>query len=221
MEKLVRSVLAKTKQSPYKENSVNKFLKRIFKVIEPVILDRRFWLIIRESRKTIKPKLFCDRKVQPAVEFQPLDKNFPEFPEIEFLEPEFSRNGVEILSAKVIETLPENQDENRSNGSSSFFAEALIPPQPKRKPTLLLPMNMVKKDSFSNGLTPSGLSVNHNTFSESVKAVEEATHLRRAEPLFPSEVLGDSYQYGGLQLEKNVSILQIMVFLLKAKVNKN
>ena len=32
--------------------------------------------------------------------------------------------------------------------------------------------------------------------------VEKLTKRRRAEPLYPSQVLGDSYQYGGKQLER-------------------
>jgi len=42
MEKLVKSFVAKTDQSSYKEIRINKFLKKILKLIDPVISDQRF-----------------------------------------------------------------------------------------------------------------------------------------------------------------------------------
>lgn len=57
-------------------------------------------------------------------------------------------------------------------------------------------------DNFSKGLTPSGLSINHEKLSENLQEIEEKTRLRRAEPLFPSETLGESYQYSQKQLER-------------------
>ena len=51
MEKLVNRILAKAPQSSHKEISINKFLKKILKVIEPVISDQIFYRILRESQK--------------------------------------------------------------------------------------------------------------------------------------------------------------------------
>lgn len=62
-----------------------------------------------------------------------------------------------------------------------------------------------KEDSFSNELTPSGLSVNHEKFNEKIQFVEKLTRLRRAEPLYSSEVLGESFQYSQKQLEIKAS----------------
>jgi hypothetical protein len=57
MENLINSVRAKTPQSSQKEISINKFLKRILQVIEPVIPDQRFWRILSELGKPIKSQL--------------------------------------------------------------------------------------------------------------------------------------------------------------------
>jgi len=106
----------------------------------------------------------------------------------------------------------DNQDKTGSKGSS-IFVKALVIPQTKRKHVLLPPMEKSKnsrltmaqisnEDSLSNGLTPSGLSRNHEELSENIQLIEKLTRLRRAEPLYSSEVLGDSYQYGGKQLER-------------------
>jgi len=53
MEKLVKSVVAKTDQSSDSEISINKFLEKILKLIDPVISDQRFWRIVSESQKSI------------------------------------------------------------------------------------------------------------------------------------------------------------------------
>jgi hypothetical protein len=64
MEKLVKSVVVKTDQSSYKEISINKFLKKILKLIDPVISDQRFWRVIIESRKLIKSELSVSSEVR-------------------------------------------------------------------------------------------------------------------------------------------------------------
>lgn len=61
------------------------------------------------------------------------------------------------------------------------------------------------ENNFSNNLGSSGLSKNHEELSQNIQDTEIKTRLRRAEPLYPSEVLGDSYQYGGKQLERKAS----------------
>ena len=58
------------------------------------------------------------------------------------------------------------------------------------------------QNNFSNNLESSGLSRNHEELSENIQFIEKLTRLRRAQPLYPSQVLGDSYQYGGKQLER-------------------
>ena len=61
---------------------------------------------------------------------------------------------------------------------------------------------MVTEDNFSEGLTPSGLSRNHEELSENIQLIEKLTRLRRAEPLYSSEALGESFKYGQKQLER-------------------
>jgi hypothetical protein len=51
MEKLVNSIVAKSHKSLDKEISLNKFLKKILKLIDPVISNQRFWRLISESQK--------------------------------------------------------------------------------------------------------------------------------------------------------------------------
>jgi hypothetical protein len=53
-----------------------------------------------------------------------------------------------------------------------------------------------------NNLESSGLSRNHEQLPENIQSIEKLTRLRRAQPLYSSQVLGDSYKYGGEQLER-------------------
>ena len=54
-ERLVKSILAKAPESDYQEISINRFLKKILKLIDPVISDQRFWKILSEFGKPILP----------------------------------------------------------------------------------------------------------------------------------------------------------------------
>jgi hypothetical protein len=64
-------------------------------------------------------------------------------------------------------------------------------------------LNMSKKETnFSNKLESSGLSKNHEELPQNIQYIEIKTRLRRAQPLYSSEVLGNSYEYGGKQLER-------------------
>jgi len=56
-ERLVKSILSKGPESYYSEISINKFLKKILKLIDPVISDPRFWRILGEFGKPIKSEL--------------------------------------------------------------------------------------------------------------------------------------------------------------------
>lgn len=56
----------------------------------------------------------------------------------------------------------------------------------------------------SNGLLDNGLSTNHNDLSFKDRIYERKTKERRASPWIPSEVLGNKYRYGHLQLEKKM-----------------
>lgn len=51
-EKLVKSVLAKAPGSEYSEISINKFLKKIVKVIDPIVSNEAFWRIFLEYEKS-------------------------------------------------------------------------------------------------------------------------------------------------------------------------
>ena len=192
-EKLVKSILAKAPQSSYQEISINKFLEKILKLNDPVISDQRFWRIISESQKPIKSELPGPSEVRSTDILAP------------------SENG------------KANQAKTGSKGSS-LFVKALITPQPRRKHTSLPPMektrlNRVTEDNFSEGLTPSGLSRNHEELSENIQLIEKLTRLRRAEPLYSNEALGESFKYGQKQLERKAPshLQKDFGFLVKEK----
>lgn len=62
-ERLVTSILAKAPQSDYSEISINKFLKKILKLIDPLISNKHFWKILSEFGKPIKSELLGPSKV--------------------------------------------------------------------------------------------------------------------------------------------------------------
>ena len=53
-EKLIKSILSKTAQSDIDKFSINKLLKRLAQIIDPVISNERFWKIISEFKKPLK-----------------------------------------------------------------------------------------------------------------------------------------------------------------------
>jgi hypothetical protein len=79
-EKLVKSVLAKTPQSDYKETSINKCVKKVVDWIEPIISDSTFWRIVNQSGKPVKSKLYISssfisrdiRSAKSSTKHQPL-----------------------------------------------------------------------------------------------------------------------------------------------------
>ena len=113
------------------------------------------------------------------------------------LKPQLS-DGNPISSTDILGTAQNVQNkQTKSKGSSSIFAEAFS------NPSKLSPMQKrVQLKMAKNNLESSGLSRNHEQLSENIQFIEKLTRLRRAQPLYPSQVLGDSYQYGGKQLER-------------------
>lgn len=61
-----------TPQSDYSKLSTNKFLKKILKLIDPVISDQQFWRILSEFGKPIKSKL----TVASQFKIQPRNSSF-------------------------------------------------------------------------------------------------------------------------------------------------
>jgi hypothetical protein len=170
-EKLVKSILTKTTENDYQEISINKFLKKILKLIDPAISDQRFWKILSELGKPIKSDIPGPSEIR----------------------------STDILGPYA----PDKQAKTRSRGSSSFFAEALNIPD-TRKPSPMQKRVQLKmaENNFWNNLESSELSRNHEELSENILFIEKLTRLRRAQPLYLSQVLGDSYKYGGKQLER-------------------
>ena len=167
-EKLVKSILAKTPESDYSEISINKFLKKILKLIDPVISDQRFWRVLSEYGKPIKSEL-----------------------------PDLS----EVRSTNILGTAQNVHPKSKS--SSSFFAEALsISDTRKLSPMQKRVQLKMAQNNFSNNLESSGLSRNHEQLSKDIQSTEKLTKLRRSQPLYPSQALGDSYKYAGKQLER-------------------
>lgn len=170
-EILVKSILAKAPQTDYSEISINKFLKKILKLIDPVISDQRFWRILSEFGKPIKSEL-------PGLS--------------------------ELVSTDILGPYaPDKQAKTRPRGSSSIFAEALNIPNTRKLSSMEKRVQLkMAKNNFSNNLESSGLSRNHEQLSKDIQSIEKLTKLRRAQPLYPSQVLGDSFKYGGKQLER-------------------
>ena len=56
-ERLVKSILAKAPESNFIEISINKFLKKSLKLIDPVISNEKLWRILNELEKPLKPQL--------------------------------------------------------------------------------------------------------------------------------------------------------------------
>ena len=172
-ERLINSILARTPQSDLDEISINKLLKRLLEIIDPVISDQRFWRILSEFGKPIKSELPGPSEVR----------------------------STDILGPYA----PDKQAKIRYGGSPSFFAEASkinIPNTRKLSPMQNRVQLKMAQNNFSNNLESSGLSRNHEELSKNSQFIEKLTRLRRAQPLYPSQVLGDSYKYGGKQLER-------------------
>jgi hypothetical protein len=55
-ERLVKSILAKAPESNYTEISINKFLKKILKLSDPVISNEKLCRILSELEKPLKPQ---------------------------------------------------------------------------------------------------------------------------------------------------------------------
>ena len=121
MEKLVKSIVAKVDQSSEKQISINKFLKKILKLIDPLISDQRLWRILSESQKPIKSELSVSSEVR----------------------------STDILGP--VQNAPDKQVKTRSKGSSSIFAEAFSSPRKLSPMQKRVQSNMAKKkDNFSN-----------------------------------------------------------------------
>lgn len=63
-KKPVKSILAKVAESDYQEINVNKFLKKILKLIDPVVSNQRLWRILSEFGKPIKSELLDPSEVR-------------------------------------------------------------------------------------------------------------------------------------------------------------
>jgi len=121
MEKLIKSIEAKTSKSFFKRRSLNKILKIIYKRIEPVITDQRFLKLVHESQKPIKSELSLASEVR----------------------------STDILGSA--QKLPENRAKNRSKGSSSIFAEVFSNPRKLSPMQKSVQLKMAKKkNNFSN-----------------------------------------------------------------------
>jgi len=171
-ERLVKSILAKAPESDCSEISINKFLKKILKLIDPVISNQKLWRILSELEKPWKPQL---------------------------------SDGNHISSTDNCSRAQNVQNKQpKSKGSSSIFAEAFSNPS-KLSPMQKRVQLKMAQNNFLNNLESSGLSRNHEQLSKEIQSTEKLTKLRRAQPLYPSQVLGDSFKYGGKQLERKAT----------------
>ena len=116
------------------------------------------------------------------------------------LKPQLS-DGNPISSIDILGTAQNVHPKLKS--SPSFFAEALsISDTRKFSPMQKRVQLKMAQNNFSNNLESSGLSRNHEQLSKDIQSTEKLTKLRRSQPLYPSQALGDSYKYAGKQLER-------------------
>ena len=107
----------------------------------------------------------------------------------------------EVISTDILGPYaPYKQVKTRSRGSSSIFVEALNIPKTRKLSSMEKKVQL--KMAKNNFLKSSGLSQNHDELSKDIQFTEKQTKLRRAQPLYPSQVLGDSFKYGGKQLAR-------------------
>jgi hypothetical protein len=90
-----------------------------------------------------------------------------------------------------------------SRGGSKSDSSSFVTPTKEKRVQLKTAQN-----NFANNLESSGLSKDHDQLSQISQEIEIKTRLRRAQPLYSSEVLGDSYQYEGKQLERKADHLK-------------
>jgi hypothetical protein len=73
-QKLIKSILSKVSDKKYSRISVNKFLKIIVKIVDPILSDQRLWRILAEFDKTMVPKVTSYyQEIKPL--FSPLTNN--------------------------------------------------------------------------------------------------------------------------------------------------
>jgi len=54
--KLIKSILAKAPDTSYQQISINKFLTKVYNLLEPLIFNWDFWKVIHEFQKGVDPK---------------------------------------------------------------------------------------------------------------------------------------------------------------------
>jgi len=113
----------------------------------------------------------------------------------------------EVISIDILGPYaPDKQAKTRSRGSLSIFAKTLNIPNTRKLSSMQKRVQLkMAKNNFSNNLESSGLSRNHEQLSKDIQSIEKLTKLRRAQPLYPSQVLGDSFKYGDKQLERKAA----------------
>lgn len=203
MEKLKRSVLYKCPNSSYTEISIAKAIKHNLKTIGIRIVHNVATNIAYSVADDISNKILeflFDKPQRPGS--SSIENSF-----IDYQNPV---NKIDKSQWKGLSNIFSKPYTFSSPTSSSIFAEALEIPNisPTREKALAKMRNRnnsllkLEKNYFSNNLEASGLSSNHNELPENLRSVEELTRLRRAEPLYPSNVLGERYKYSQKQLER-------------------
>lgn len=68
----------------------------------------------------------------------------------------------------LVENTPGKPDKKTQSKGLSIFADALVIPQPRRS-SVPPRSRLIMAQTSSNGLTPSGVSVNHDSFSKNIQ----------------------------------------------------
>lgn len=118
------------------------------------------------------------------------------------LKPRLNKNNISSTNILSLAQKVQNKDP-KSKDSSSIFAETFSDSRQLSFMQKKVKLKISKKENnFLNKLDEFGLSQNHEKLSENAQFIEKLTRLRRRQPLYPSLVWGDSYQYRGKQLER-------------------
>ena len=66
-ERLVKSILSKVPESNYQEISINKYLRKTLKLMDPILSDQRLWIIVTEFSKPLPARLGKPVLVRPEL----------------------------------------------------------------------------------------------------------------------------------------------------------
>lgn len=207
MERLVQSIKEKCRGT---DLSLNKCAKQLLDLIEPIVVDERFWRFVHEMNKVRNAGLedLGHLPIGPVILNGPYPNPIIMRQEPKQLVPKMkSKTKSSSMYAEALQPLHTGRNPKIPMGKSRLFTSqtsdsSFDTPQPSDN------FSDIPKplDTFSEGLLPSGLSKNHYRLAKALREIERKTRSRRAQPVYPSQALanevpGKSFLYSQRQLE--------------------